>query len=151
MSYFKAYPEYKDSGVEWLGRVPAHWKAQRFKLSTISCRNGLWGDDPDGKNDIECVRVADFDRQTLRVKSQIPTLRAITKREREGRVLHRGNLVIEKSGGGENQPVGQVVIYDREQESVCSNFLAKIELAEGMDSQFWNYQHHAAYSARINV
>jgi len=22
---FPAYPEYKDSGVEWLGQVPAHW------------------------------------------------------------------------------------------------------------------------------
>jgi len=22
---FKPYPEYKDSGVEWLGEIPAHW------------------------------------------------------------------------------------------------------------------------------
>ena len=22
----KPYPDYKDSGVEWLGAVPAHWK-----------------------------------------------------------------------------------------------------------------------------
>ena len=24
---FKPYPEYKDSGVEWLGEIPAHWEA----------------------------------------------------------------------------------------------------------------------------
>src|SRR5690625_1211756 len=39
MSEFKPYPEYKDSGVEWLGEVPAHWDvapiASRFEL-----RNG---------------------------------------------------------------------------------------------------------------
>ena len=23
---YKAYPEYKDSGVEWLGKIPEHWK-----------------------------------------------------------------------------------------------------------------------------
>lgn len=26
MAKYKAYPEYKDSGVEWLGMVPSHWK-----------------------------------------------------------------------------------------------------------------------------
>lgn len=28
---FPAYPQYKDSGVAWLGRVPAHWKTIRYK------------------------------------------------------------------------------------------------------------------------
>jgi len=28
---FPRYPEYKDSGVEWLGQVPAHWKVQPLK------------------------------------------------------------------------------------------------------------------------
>lgn len=141
----------KDSGVEWLGEVPAHWDVFRFKQSTISCQNGLWGDDPNGIDDIECVRVADFDRPYLSVNAEIPTLRAITTKERAGRLLQRGNLLLEKSGGGENQPVGQVVLYDRESEAICSNFVAKIELASGMDPRFWNYQHHAAYVARINV
>jgi len=31
MSY-PAYPEYKDSGVEWLGEVPVHWKISRLKF-----------------------------------------------------------------------------------------------------------------------
>lgn len=29
---FKPYPAYKDSGVEWLGQIPAHWEAKRLKL-----------------------------------------------------------------------------------------------------------------------
>ena len=28
---FKRYPAYKDSGVEWLGEIPAHWEAKRLK------------------------------------------------------------------------------------------------------------------------
>ena len=28
---FKRYPAYKDSGVEWLGQVPAHWAVKRLK------------------------------------------------------------------------------------------------------------------------
>lgn len=26
---FKPYPAYKDSGVEWLGEIPAHWRTAR--------------------------------------------------------------------------------------------------------------------------
>jgi len=28
---FPLYPEYKDSGVEWLGEVPGHWKTAQFR------------------------------------------------------------------------------------------------------------------------
>ena len=27
---FKRYPEYKDSGMEWLGEVPAHWEVRQL-------------------------------------------------------------------------------------------------------------------------
>lgn len=30
MSKYQAYSEYKDSGVEWLGKLPAHWEAKRL-------------------------------------------------------------------------------------------------------------------------
>ncbi len=31
MSKYKRYPAYKDSGVEWLGDIPAHWELHRLK------------------------------------------------------------------------------------------------------------------------
>jgi type I restriction enzyme S subunit len=34
---YKPYPEYKDSGIEWLGEIPAHWEVRRMKnLSSIN-------------------------------------------------------------------------------------------------------------------
>jgi type I restriction enzyme S subunit len=29
---FPVYPEYKDSGVEWLGEVPSHWEVRRLRF-----------------------------------------------------------------------------------------------------------------------
>ena len=29
----KPYPEYKESGVQWLGQVPGHWEVKRLKMS----------------------------------------------------------------------------------------------------------------------
>lgn len=31
MSHYKPYPAYKESGVEWIGKVPAHWDVARIK------------------------------------------------------------------------------------------------------------------------
>ncbi|MEZ8713920.1 restriction endonuclease subunit S [Vibrio alginolyticus] len=36
---YQAYPEYKDSGVEWLGEIPSHWKTCRLK-HLASIKNG---------------------------------------------------------------------------------------------------------------
>jgi type I restriction enzyme S subunit len=34
---FPAYPAYRDSGVAWLGRVPAHWEIMRLKRAAHLC------------------------------------------------------------------------------------------------------------------
>jgi hypothetical protein len=36
MSRYKAYSEYRDSGVEWLGEIPRHWKTIRQALSALN-------------------------------------------------------------------------------------------------------------------
>ncbi len=42
---FKPYAAYKDSDVEWLGQIPAHWGVKRLRSSITSCQNGVWGDE----------------------------------------------------------------------------------------------------------
>lgn len=149
---FPTYPKYKDSGVEWLGKVPAHWMVDRLKRSTLSCQNGIWGDEPQqDDDDIPCVRVADFDRQRFRVELTEPTIRNVKEKERAGRVLNQGDLLIEKSGGGETQPVGCVVLYEDSKPAVCSNFIARVKVAANMNASFWRYFHAAAYSVRLNT
>ncbi len=149
---FPRYPAYRDSGVEWLGTVPGHWMIDRLKWSTVSSKNGVWGDEAkQDANDIPCVRVADFDRQRLRVELDEPTIRNILGSERVGRVLKQGDLLLEKSGGGEGQPVGCVVLYDDQLPAVCSNFVARVQTAPGMYSSFWRYVHAAAYAVRLNT
>ena len=146
------YPEYKASGVEWLGEVPGHWHLDRLKHSIVSCKNGIWGDEAqEDENDIPCVRVADFNRQRLTVVLDEPTIRNVTEKERVGRVLSKGDLLLEKSGGGENQPVGCVVLYEDERPAVCSNFVARMKMAAGMDSSYWRYVHAAAYAIRLTT
>lgn len=131
--------------------MPAHWTVDRLRWTIAGAQNGIWGDEPDGVNDIICVRVADFDRTTLTASIDEPTMRAVTLSERRGRVLQRGDLLLEKSGGGELQPVGAVVEYDHDAPAVCSNFVARVRVARGFDARFLVYLHSHLYTGRVNT
>lgn len=148
---FRPYPEYKASGLEWLGKIPAHWMLDRLRSTITNCQNGIWGDDPDGVNDIPCIRVADFDRLTFRVDMDALTLRKISLKDAVTRIVCQGDLLLEKSGGGDKQPVGAVVQYDHDVAAVCSNFIARMSVAGGFSARFLSYLHAALYAARINV
>ncbi len=151
LSRYPRYPAYKDSGVEWLGEVPAHWEVRRLRNTAKSCQNGTWGADPNGDDDAICVRVADFDRLRFSVRLTEPTFRSIPRSEFAHKRLACGDLLLEKSGGGENQPVGAVVQFDHEVDAVCSNFVASMPVAEGHVSRYLAYLHASLYSIRVNT
>lgn len=149
----KRYSEYKDSGVEWLGNVPMHWDKRRIKSLIDYVANGVWGEDPLGdKNDIVCVRVADFDMSKLGINNKDLTERNISVNQQNNRLLSSDDLLIEKSGGGENQTVGRVVSYDIEAKAVCSNFIGKIALRkDSIVSRFTVYMFYSMYAVGLNT
>ncbi len=63
MSHYKPYPAYKDSGVEWLGRVPEHWDVTRIS-NHYRLRNGFpfdsAGFSPDGEEADRLIRIRDL-------------------------------------------------------------------------------------------
>ncbi|ADC64153.1 restriction endonuclease subunit S [Allochromatium vinosum] len=148
---FPRYERYKDSGVEWLGEVPEHWILDRLKWSVEGCINGLWGDDPNGEDVIPCIRVADFDRAKNRVRAEDLTYRSISEEKRLNRSLKNGDLLIEKSGGGDNQPVGVVVLFDHNLNAVCSNFVARMPVRSNFSPRFLCYLHSVLYALRLNT
>lgn len=153
MPTFPKYESYKDSGVEWLGEIPNHWQISRLKHSIQSATNGIWGGDIDEDNEndgVVCIRVADFNRQNLSVSLDKLTRRKVTDSEFQSRKLSPGDLLLEKSGGGDNQLVGQVVIFEHDFPAVCSNFLARLITNKEFDSKFLNYVHATLYALRVN-
>lgn len=48
MSQYRAYPAYKDSGIEWIGQVPEHWKiAQIKRISALNPRKSTLSEEKD--------------------------------------------------------------------------------------------------------
>ncbi|HKW96435.1 MAG TPA: restriction endonuclease subunit S [Bryobacteraceae bacterium] len=131
--------------------APARWRQLPLKETVTACRNGTWGEEPHGSNsDIICVRVADLDRRRARVLLDHASLRLIPESFRRGRMLVRGDLLLEKSGGGDQQPVGAVALYDHDAPAVCSNFMARMPVAPGFDPCYLCYLHAALYTLGIN-
>src|SRR5947209_7399766 len=41
----QSYPEYKDSGAAWLGKIPAHWEVQKLKhVTTLTSGQNIAAD-----------------------------------------------------------------------------------------------------------
>lgn len=57
MGGYLAYPEYKESGVEWLGEIPIHWKVKRLK-NIASCNDEALNEDTDPDYEIEYVDIS---------------------------------------------------------------------------------------------
>jgi type I restriction enzyme S subunit len=123
----------------------------RLKNTISKIQSGFWGDEPDGENDVICLRVADFNRDDFTINDSKLTLRSISQKDKLPRILKHGDLLIEKSGGGENQPVGTVAFFNKNYEAISSNFLSLLRPTSNHDGRFLCYLFASLYSSRINT
>lgn len=127
------YPEYKDSGVEWLGEVPVHWKLMRFKWQIERNDGGVWGDDPDGEDDTVVLRSTE---QTVdgNWKLDDPAMRKLSDAEKASSLLVNGDLLVTKSSGSALH-IGKTTLVTQEIAALncCySNFMQRIRTADGI-------------------
>jgi len=95
----------------------------RVKYLFLKRIGGAWGNEPVEENSVVCIRAADFDTDSITHIKHDLTKRSFEAGEVEKKQLLTGDLIIEKSGGGDNQPVGRVVRFDLNETALCSNFL----------------------------
>lgn len=116
----------------------------------VTVTSGAWGVEPeDGEMQARCVRGTDFDYCRLRADVQRAPLRGFKFSEFVARRLRPGDLIIEKSGGGEQQPVGRVVLFETDAPAVPTNFAARLRPGASLDSRFAKYLFASLYSTGI--
>lgn len=99
-------------------------------------RLGAWGADPTGVGDVLVARVADFNRSLFRLGA-VETLRSIPAAQVATRRLAPGDVVLERSGGTDRNPVGcAVYVQDPGSNMVCSNFVSRLRPAEGVGGRY---------------
>lgn len=104
------------------------WKYLPLGEITTSI-NGLWkGKKPPFVN-VGVIRNANFTKEFTLNLSNIEYL-DVEERQYSSRKLQRGDLIVEKSGGSEKQPVGRTILFDLEGEYSVSNFTSILRIKD---------------------
>ena len=133
-------PALKDSGVEWLGEVPEHWRVSRLKGLLVSNDGGIWGEEPDGSGDTVVLRSTD---QAVNGDWSItePALRQISKSEAKRYRLLRGDLLVTKSSGSALH-IGKTSLVTpsvADLTACFSNFMQRLRCGPGLDAALLRY------------
>lgn len=148
---YQQYPKHRDSEVEWLGRIPEGWETMKLQYCFDSHAGGVWGSEEKNDNsDMVCVRVADFDFDHFSIRKNSLTYRSIPESQLL-KVLKEGDILLEKSGGGEKQPVGRAVKFNLDKKSVCSNFIEKLDVRNVYSPAYVSYLLGALYFNNLNT
>ena len=135
------YEAYKDSGVEWIGEIPAGWKVSKLGHCLSSNQGGIWGDDPENGNGTVVLRSTE---QTIDGNWQIdePAIRNLENEPNvEGKLLAVGDLLVTKSSGSELH-IGKTTIVDERIVALrCSysNFMQRLQTNEKLNPRFCWY------------
>lgn len=106
---FPRYPEYKDSGVEWLGEVPAHWGVAPLKRGYSVCLGKMLKPDATSPDDeyLPYLRAANIKWAGVDV-SDVKSM-WFSPWERQQLLLQHGDLLVSEGGD-----VGRSALWEGE-------------------------------------
>ena len=131
------YPDMKDSGVSWLGDVPAHWAVRR--LSQIgSLMKGSGGNkDDEVSTGIPCIRYGDLytthDFSIRESRSSVPKEKAA-----DYTAIEFGDVLF--AGSGETiAEIGKSAVNLMRQDAVCGGDVVLFRPAQRVDAGYMGY------------
>ncbi len=149
-SSLNPYPAMKDSGVPWLGEVPAHWPVMSLRAMLESRVGGSWGNEPEAGGTLaRCIRGTDFDLTRLTAKIANAPMRSYPAEDIARRRLREGDLVMATSGGSEELAVGSVVLFEASECALPTNFAARLVPRNDSNARYLVYLHYALNKAGV--
>ena len=90
--------------------------------------SGEWGTDDESGNGIPVLRTTNFTNEGIVDYSNVVT-RTIQKKNIDAKYLRKGDIIIEKSGGSDKQPVGRVIYFDGPESTyLFNNFIGLLRV-----------------------
>ena len=134
---FRPYPEYKDSGVEWLGEIPAHWEVRRLKtIASVELSNV----DKKSVEDQVSVRLCNYINvyYNERITKSVEFMSATATPEQAKRfALRVSDVLITKDSESWTDIAVPSVVEDELEGVLCGYHLALIRpFATSLDGRF---------------
>ncbi len=117
----------------------AGWKTITLNDACIQM-NGIWKGTKEPLVPAKVLRTSNFSKD-CRIKLDDLAIIDVEKKKLDARRLQRGDIIVEKSGGGPKQPVGRVILFDMDDDdySFC-NFTSALRIKDKEQLDF-NYIH----------
>ncbi|MCP6285839.1 restriction endonuclease subunit S [Klebsiella pneumoniae] len=97
MAKYKAYPEYKDSGVEWLKAIPEHWKISKLRYQFVFDKGLTITKEHLQDEGIPCVNYGEVhSKYGFEVDPEIHTLKCVSDKylkDNSSSLLAKGDIV----------------------------------------------------------
>ena len=106
---------------------------------------GEWGNDDETGTGIPVLRTTNFTNEGV-VNYESVVTRSITKKNIEDKFLRPGDIIIEKSGGSDKQPVGRVIFYEGPENTFLFNNFTGVLRVKDTSKWFPRYVFYSLYS-----
>ena len=127
---------------------PDSWEAPKLDELIIYAIGGDWGKAPDFDEDeyveVSCIRGSEF-RHWKRDRGSTASLRKVKLRSLASRQLKEGDILVEVSGGGPEQPVGRTILIDKAALAIApdlpkipTNFVRLARPSTSLNSKYLN-------------
>lgn len=133
---FRRYPEYKDSGIEWLGEIPAHWEVKRLKtMASVQLSN------VDKKSVVGQARVRLCNYVDVYYNDRITAELEFMNSSATGEQVRRfeigaGDVLITKDSESWNDIAVPAVVEEDLKDVLCGYHLAHIKPRSGLNGHF---------------
>ena len=105
--------------------IPEGWTKNPIKNILLEDTTGFWGNPPNGKGDVPVLRSTNLrDNGTLDY-SKI-AYRSFPEEKIVQKTLSKNDILLERSGGGPNTPVGRIAYFDGEGTYCFNNFMQRL-------------------------
>lgn len=133
---FKRYPAYKESGIEWLGEVPAHWEIRRLKTIADAHLSNVDKKSVEGEEHIRLCNYTDV-YHNERITSEFDFMPATATADQMRRfTLRAGDVLITKDSESWTDIAVPAVVAEDLPGVLCGYHLAHIKPRTGCEGTF---------------
>ena len=107
--------------------------------------SGEWGTDDETGDGIPVLRTTNFTNEGVVDYTDVVT-RTITKKNIDEKFLRSGDIIIEKSGGSDKQPVGRVIYFEGPENTYLFNNFTGLLRVKEQDSWYPRYIFYSLFA-----
>ena len=139
---FRPYPEYRDSGVKWLGEIPAHWDVRRLKTMASVQLSNVDKHTEEGQVPVSLCNYVVYYNDLITPEGEFMSATATPDQVRRFS-LRAGDVLVTKDSESWNDIAVPALVAEDLMDVLCGYHLAQIKPGPSLDGRFLTRQFSA--------